>query len=100
MGDESNGDDVLDNKTEAERAQYVLDLLDRVETALDGLPHPHKVLTGLKYAAIYSIANGVEEEQFLGVATQVFQDARNEVALYAQRRLGEDPPIPDAEVTP
>lgn len=105
MGDESS-EDVLANKTETERALFVLDLLDRLETALDGVSQPHKVLATLKFASTYCIANGVQLEEFISAATQVFHDAQTDVALYAQQQLAEDdanraaPATPDPEATP
>jgi hypothetical protein len=69
---------------EEERVKLVLDLIDRMEAAVGDAPQTLKVLVGLRFAAIWSIANGVDAERFQRFATQVFVDTAQDMVEYAK----------------
>jgi hypothetical protein len=72
-------------KSEQERAQLLLDLIDKVDSALDDVSHSLKVLVTLRVAASWAIANGVSAEQFGDAAIHVFKDTLTDIKDYAQK---------------
>lgn len=84
----------LATKTPEERAQIVLDLLDRVDGVLRDVSHPLKVLVTLRVAASYSLANQVAPDDFGAAASRVFVDTRADVELFikSQEKLAKAGP--------
>jgi hypothetical protein len=79
----------LASKTPEERAQAVLDLLDRVDAVLADVSHPLKVLVTMRVAASYSIANQVQLADFLEAADRVFKDTLDDVIAFSKRMKAE-----------
>lgn len=80
----------LASKTEDERAQIVLNILDRVDDVLADVSPSLKVLATMRVAASYAIANKVQLGDFLAAADRVFKDTFEDIVEFSKRLQAEE----------